>query len=375
MPSRKTSAIVAQVFLWTTCAQAQYTSSGSTGLDGPLEILSPGEFDFYELVRSTATREPGTATFHFTSIHIAAGVTLRIPSRRFRGPVVWLSQGPAQIDGTIDLSGQDGTGGTATKPSMPGAGGYEGGTRGASGYGPGGGNAGGRFTGNRYLVPLVGGSGGAGAVDCGGGAGGGALLIASSDSITVNGAILANGGNAAQECGASGGSGGAIRLVAQSISGSGVISARGGRPDGGDGRLRLEALATNFTGSLSRSPVSFGRPFGLFLPPTPQPRLEVVSVDGIPVKRLSGDTHPAWVADMNGRSNRAAPLRFQIEARHIPPGSVIDLDFFSADEPVRTVVSSPLAGDLERSTALVAIDGLIGDTFGFFNARWRHTQP
>jgi len=78
---------------------------------------------------------------------------------------------------------------------------------------------------------------------------------------------------------------------------------------------------------------------------------------------------------MNGRSNRAAPLRFQIEARHIPPGSVIDLDFFSADEPVRTVVSSPLAGDLERSTALVAIDGLIGDTFGFFNARWRHTQP
>src|SRR5439155_75301 len=100
-------------------------------------------------------------------------------------------------------------------PSIPGSGGYGGGlgyfgsTSAYVGNGPGGGSwadvgcpgseghgptpHSGSFTGNAFLVPLVGGSGGAGNVSTGG-AGGGALLLASSTSINLNGVVTARGG-------------------------------------------------------------------------------------------------------------------------------------------------------------------------------------
>lgn len=124
-------------------------------------------------------------------------MTVKLSSRKLNGPIFWLTQGPVQIEGTIDLSGDDG----GVRSSIAGAGGYPGGAAGKPGYGPTG------FTPNSFLVPIVGGSGGKGGAT----QGGGALLIASSTSITVNGNIIANGGSSS---GGWGGNGGAIRLVA-----------------------------------------------------------------------------------------------------------------------------------------------------------------
>src|SRR5262249_1188281 len=152
------------------------------------------------------------------------GVTLKFAGDRYNRPVFWLATGAVQInDSTLDLSGNDGTIGSTSlgvrqHVAVPGSGGYAGGAGGrgspavpaTDGEGPGGGVAGaagncrgipgpgficgggGVFTGNWFLVPLFGGSGGAGSVHpsllfYGGGAGGGAILIASSTSITING--------------------------------------------------------------------------------------------------------------------------------------------------------------------------------------------
>lgn len=115
--------------------------------------------------------------------------------------------------------------------AVPGSGGFAGGAGGllslplpsTPGAGPGGGSGGGTcfsndagvvvcgrggaFSGNRYLIPLIGGSGGEGgqangfgAFD-GGGAGGGAILLASSTSIAVNGTVTAAGGAGASDSG------------------------------------------------------------------------------------------------------------------------------------------------------------------------------
>ena len=98
---------------------------------------------------------------------------------------------------------------------------------------------GGIFTGNRYLIPLTGGSGGEGALyagSWGGGAGGGAILLASSTLITVNGAINAFGGDGSGNI-AGAGSGGAIRLVAPTLSGARLASTLRQRPEKPGGRL------------------------------------------------------------------------------------------------------------------------------------------
>ncbi len=137
----------------------------------------------------------GGSVYNFTTINIAAGSTLKLSGSVFPGPLYFLAQGAVTVAGTIDLSGQSGAAVTisAQLPTIPGSGGYGGGAgswgnnSAQPGYGPAGGATSGSgcninapkpggFTGNQFLVPLVGGSGGGGGTAQSGGAGGGALL-------------------------------------------------------------------------------------------------------------------------------------------------------------------------------------------------------
>ena len=212
--------------------------SGSTGADGDLIVNTPGVTTF------TAVPVGGGSIYNFKTIQIAAGSTLKLSGAVFPSPLYFLAQGAVTVAGTIDLSGQAGTEPSTpaqrTGPTVPGAGGYGGGSAAFAGnaalpgLGPAGGVVGacaqlpGGFTGNQFLVPLVGGSGGAGGSNSGG-AGGGALLVASSVSISVTGTITASGGNSIYVGGsayAGAGAGGGIRLVAPSITGTGTITGR-----------------------------------------------------------------------------------------------------------------------------------------------------
>src|SRR6266850_4116101 len=210
-------------------ASSQAFDSGSTGTDGPLILTTPGTVLFDTSIVATRSNSARTDVYHFTSIYIGDGVTVKLSSSKLTGSVFWLSSGPVEINGVIDLNGDDG----GPSPSSPGAGGYPGGAIRHPAYKPEG------FTPNVFLVPLTGGMGGEGGETQGGGAGAGALLIASSTSITVNGTIVANGGSSD---GGNGGNGGAIRMIAPVIDGSGSLSAKGGQPGGGDGRIRFEAV-------------------------------------------------------------------------------------------------------------------------------------
>lgn len=255
-------------------AGAQVFDSGSNGSDGALDFSCPTppcEFLFDPVALGLDL--DGDNVFHFTTITVPAGVTVRLRAFELNyAPVHWLASGAVDIAGTVDLNGEAGhPAGTVMNRSlsMPGPGGFPGGVAtldgdspSTAGFGPGGGpvpggsgcctcsgNGGGYGTagtswnggvmnntyGNVFVLPLIGGSGGSGGTcisSRGGGAGGGALLIAGSESITINGEIKANGGEAAGSIVCSGsfnggvGSGGAIRLLAPVISGTGTVSVR-----------------------------------------------------------------------------------------------------------------------------------------------------
>src|SRR5260221_505755 len=232
-------------------------NSGSNGSDGALSFATPGTVDFDPV--ALGKDADGDNIFHFTTINIAAGVTVKLRASKLRNSsVVWLASGPVTIAGTLDLSGGDG--GAAANaphaPAEPGPGGYAGGAGGrvgaaaSAGAGPGGGPGGGGGLpgcggshglaagscgvayGNPLLIPLRGGSGGGGGSALSnspggnGGAGGGAIQIASSGTITVSGAILADGG-AGGVCNGGrvggGGRGGGYQPQAPAHTGTGLI--------------------------------------------------------------------------------------------------------------------------------------------------------
>jgi hypothetical protein len=329
-------------------ALSQSFSSGSTGADGALELTNAGTVDF----DPHGFRRPPNTTrddvFYFTTIHIAKDVVVKLSSKSLSGPVFWLAQGQVQIDGIVDLSGANG----GRTPSTAGAGGFPGGSVGKQGYGTLG------FTPNAFLVPLVGGLGGNGGDTQGGGAGGGALLIASSASITVNGAILANGGSSLD---GAGGNGGAIRLVAPVIEGRGSLAAKGGQPGGAGGRIRFEAFKNQFTGTFNETAFAFGRPFGLFLPPTPPPSVRIVSIDGSAVS----------TPDIN--VSQPASKLVVVEAHNIPPSTVVVLECFSERGALTTVATMPLEGIFERSLATASLTFPSGLSHCYAQAHWQ--QP
>ena len=312
---------------------------GANGTDGALVVTENTTIDLSQAVTgvwdsdNSANAGKGTydpqkwaVVFKYNSISVAAGAVVTFKNHPSRAPVVWLVNGNVEIEGTVNLDGQNGQ--PAPTLSEPGPGGFRGastpvpaeGIRSGAGFGVGGGSHGAEFGGrtttrpgsygtagdgvglgaiygNPAIVPLIGGSGG-GASSYGGtlnalygsgGAGGGAILISASGSVALNGSILANGGDGSfVTWPGEGGSGGAIRLVADTLQGLGEIQCRGGIAPvfpnwAGLGRIRLETTAT--TGSIQPSPdpsvvaIADGST-ALIWPPTGSPEVRVISIGG-----------------------------------------------------------------------------------------------
>jgi hypothetical protein len=373
---------------------AQTFNSGSTGADGP---FNPSCTPTPCTVTVTV---PPSGVFNFTTVGIAAGITVKFAPNATNTPVTMLASGNVTIAGTIDVSAVAGAAastGTSLVPNggAAGPGGYPGGSgtnaltsgTGGAGLGPGGGGggagsvgagggggfgsvggnggaccggtggAGGASYGAPTLLPLLGGSGGGGgganfgATGGGGGGGGGGVLIASSGTITLTGSLLARGGGGG---GAScyigyggGGSGGAIRLIATSVTGTGgTISVAGGAAGGGcvsasgvgaPGRIRVEAFSNTATVNYSSAP-AFDQPSIVALGSTPSLRITAVAGVATPVSPTGSYSAP----DLTLPSSTTNPVAVALAAANIPPGTVV------------TVVSSGLQGGITSATATLS---------------------
>ena len=247
-----------------------------------LSLAATGTWDATSPTPGNGIYDPDkwAIVFKYTSITIPTGTTVTFTNHPSGAPVVWLVEGDVTIESGAELNLDGGYGASGlTQPTPGGPGGFRGGTRELSatvlsgaGLGPAGGPytptpfdgraaAGGYATlggipsgagytattyGNPQIVPLIGGSGGAGSTHfnySNGGGGGGAILIAAQGTITVDGLIRAKGGSTQSRGG--GGAGGAIRLLSETLAGAGTLDVTGGSPGvvghtGGNGRIRLE---------------------------------------------------------------------------------------------------------------------------------------
>lgn len=375
-------------------ASAQTVDSESSGADGALNIADgQGEIDFDPVALGIDTDQDGI--FHFTTISVGTGTTVRLSAHHLPGPVYWLATGAVTIEGTLDLTGQDGQ--TYTEianngsryPAEPGAGGYPGGlgdyryeptSSPTVGSGPGGGAThveGGRSGthdyGSVFCVPLIGGSGGAGgfsgqynsifANGGGGGAGGGAILIASSERISVSGSIDVRGGSGSggasyrgKSSAGGNGSGGEIRLVAPTVDVTGSLHA-------GTGRLRIEAYTKNLSGSTSPVP-ALGTPFKLFLPTTQPTRLLVTSVGGETISNPTGSfvTPDALIGTTNA-------VDIVVSTEQVPVGTTVTLTLLEETGTQRSLTGT-VTGTLSNGTATVNTTLPSGYTKGYATALW-----
>ena len=243
--------------------------------------------------------EKWAVVFKYSSVQIDEGCTLKFVNHPSNPPVYWLVSGNVVINGEINLDGdrgQDYGDVGMTVCAKPGPGGFAGGLSmtydsqsryyyyGGGGYGPGGATSqlrrslnssnysvvgagashstkgtstsnGSNYSGyntsdsgslysNDEIIPLIGGSGGAGyngfsyssttLVGGGaGGAGGGAICIAVKGTVSLNGSIKARGNRGGGYIDGANtssfhfmggcGSGGAVRILADSVSGMGSI--------------------------------------------------------------------------------------------------------------------------------------------------------
>jgi len=383
-------------------AGAQSFSSGSDGSDGAFDLTgTPSGTTVTFVPANFPGDQHSLGIYNFSTITIPTGVTVRLSALKLPGPVIWLATGAVDIEGTVDLSGQAGyppnlTIGGRLRATDAGAGGYAGGMganttvsslSAGAGDGPGGGagafynnsvGAGpasaGSYTGNNFLVPLVGGSGGGGGIGYSdplnfggsGGAGGGALLIASSVSITVNGFINASGG-----AGGSGGdyytnggagSGGGIRLVTNTIAGTGSIYAA---------VIRLEAFNSSSQFSISGSETSDTPTGPLVLPTVAQPSITITSINSV----AAPATPMASVSSPDVTFNSANPVTLAVQATNIPVGTVVTLHLYSDNTGTdQTVQTTPLAGTLQSSTATASVTFPSGYSMNYVKATWTSSK-
>jgi plastocyanin len=318
--------------------------------------------------------EKWAVVFKFSSLHVRSGTTVTFKNHPSRAPVVWLVEGDAIIDGSVDISGdRNDTDANRIRFAEPGPGGFRGGDMwvpgmpgpfGVSGFGPGGGrgyiqlyqwgqysshaNAGfaqGSLSpvpayGNSTLIPLIGGSG-AGPYtayhEWGGAAGGGAMLLVVKGNLEFNGQIRANGGVDS----ASGGSGGAVRVVAETTSGIGLVQAlnRFHRRDA-EGRIRIECNnPVGFSFQPNTFPVAPRVPVQLWPEPA-APTARIVSVNG-----LNAPADPRASMDFLAPADLRVPAGSRtnlvtVETVNLPTNAVVTL----------RVISTP-SGDDERLTA------------------------
>ncbi len=222
-----------------------------------------GSYGAMNISANTTLDLPPDGVFRCTTITVGPNATLRFNRNPLNTPIYLLATGDILIQGAINLSGGNNDGAI---PGTGGPGGFDGGfggfgqvapaNQGGDGHGPGygrditnpqnqrggvyagphGGNT--NVYGNSLIMPLIGGSGGAGYggnPGAGGGGGGGAILLASSTKITITGSISARGGYGP----GGGGSGGAVRVIAPVVTGNGSLDVRASGY-AGDGRIRVD---------------------------------------------------------------------------------------------------------------------------------------
>lgn len=383
------------------CALAQGGfSSGSDGSDGAYEPQASGYFDPSQFHGSGVANN----VFNFTTVHIPPGVTITFSEYYTNAPVYWLASGDVNIEGHLVLDGGAGTdvyqtGHVARVPSVAGPGGYGGGVGGSSsqpataGRGPGGGKVGcnldgnattGTFTGSSYLVPLVGGSGGAGSTvtvkdypyGSGGGAGGGAILIASDTQIrlghTANDGswITAKGGRGGSHdynCNdPGGGSGGAIRLVANSIVAAYITRLSTAGSLGRNGLTRLEAYSIDVGGLYPEGSLITSTPYRLFTPKTPPPSVRVTSVDGMPITE-----NPFSFPDVV--INTQSPVPVVITGEQVPVGTIPTLYVWGekTDQQLTCPDGLQPAGKDGETTCTINLTFDFGGTRGLVTAVWQ----
>jgi hypothetical protein len=353
---------------------------------------------------------PPSGVFNFTTITIAAGVTVQFARNAANTPVTLLASGDVTIAGTISVDGQPGraevTGiSFGNFGGAGGPGGFDGGAGGinataqaaGAGLGPGGGGgasraacgglfglggggggfgtpggsgcgAGGATYGNPELLPLLGGSGGGGGVGAvgntgaSGGGGGGAILIAASGSLTLTGSITARGGADGGRTPfdsdyGGGGAGGAVRLVATTLARSGGSIVVTGGPSsagpfagGGAGRIRLEAFANTAALNLGGVTPSAGVP-GVVVP-AGLPRLLITSVGGVAAP--AAPTGSFAVPDLTLRSTATSPVPVTVAATNIPDGTPVVLRAKPLTGSPTTATTPGLAGG--TASASLALD-------------------
>ncbi len=397
---------------------AQVFNSGSTGADGafaPPTTVPPGT-----VVNGSEVTVPlpPDGLFNFTTVTVPSGVTVRFQGNTANTPVTLLATGDVIISGTMDVSGDNGAPSSPGGPIVnPGALGGPGGFAGGPGGARGGGSAPGQGLGldggipasdvfrigGRYgapaafvsLLPLFGGSGGAGSAastdpfgspvsGSSGGGGGGAIVVASSTKIVVGGSVDASGGSSIGNFGqtqicsvgasfnAGGGSGGALRLVAPEIVGAGALRAQAGvncqKNVAGDGRIRLESLTFGFTGTATPA-VSFS---SVLNPVTPSstpalvnlPTITVTSVGGTAAPTTPGGTFATPDVLLPGGTTNPVPVSFL--AQHVPVGTIITVRLTRQLAEATSFLSTPLAGTFESSTATADVDFPAGEVSLFF---------
>ncbi|MDX2147559.1 MAG: hypothetical protein SFZ23_08560 [Planctomycetota bacterium] len=308
--------------------------------------------------RGVYDQEKWAVIYKYTSVSIPANVTVRFANHPSGAPVVWLVSGDVTINGSIDLSGTNGSSFAGNPPGGPG--GFSGGkgipSPRSDGFGPGGGGqagnnagegggygtfgvsqtageVGGYVYGTAELIPLMGGSGGGGSGETGnlaGGGGGGAILIVATGRITVNGSIIANGGSASGGCcnSSGGGSGGGIRLVSDTLTGSttGALSAVGGSTSspGGFGRIRTEANVDSLPalGNPVRSRATVGTTAKLW-PDASAPKVTAVSLGNKP---LPSDPRGLFTfGNTDVELNSATPAVLQINCENVPLNATVQV--------------------------------------------------
>ena len=359
------------VVLLTVSANAQ-VNSGSNGSDG---VFNPAT----NTVINMADHPNGI--YQYTSVTISNGVTVTFIPNANNSPVTWLVQGNCEIDGTVDVSGQRGNG---TIGGTGGPGGWAGGSGAnnpSSGQGPGGGNAGvggnpggggsfgtqgdsgynvgpGPSYGNSFLLPLLGGSGGGGQVGFSAGGGGGAILIVASNSIQVNGRILANGGYYSSSWNGyvygAGGSGGGIRLVTVNFSGSGLLAASGGGGNGGggSGRVRIDAFQNNLGGQINGVFTQGFQP--IIIPVAGQGvQLSIASVAGAAVSATPNGQLVTPDAIISGQ--QANPIPIVVNCANLPLNTLITVTVKPASGASVSAVGYNTIGTLASSTATVSL--------------------
>ncbi len=374
---------------------AQPFNSGSNGTLGDVVIDKTTTIDL-----------PPDGVLHFKKFAVAAGVALTFKRNELNTPVTLLAQGDVLIQGTIDISGGEGSG---TAGGLGGPGGFDGGRPGfgdtdpGAGFGPGGGRGGGRDNvpagvgaagfngpaggnstnlgqayGNSLLIPLVGGSGGGGVAyygdnqsGYGGGGGGGAILIASSTRVEfapkdVVYSIVAGGG--AGKSGQNGGSGGAIRVVAPVITGSAQIFVVG-REGSASGRVRMDAIDASGLrrGVAPAYALSVGTVMVARL--NPEPRLDLTEVAG---KAIPEGTSGLVQITLPTGSDPKSTVK--VKARNF--GAVIPLEIvLTPDSGVPVIAQVVIDNTSQHNPAEVSVPVTFPVNVGVTVSAWARGKP